>query len=62
MVEQILIALAVAAAGAYITWAWGERKFDEGMVYALCNHHKGSLTYEVYEEEEGEVLEITIKE
>ncbi|MCS5590521.1 MAG: hypothetical protein NZ824_11200 [Candidatus Thioglobus sp.] len=62
MTEQILMIIGVAAVGGYITWHWGERKFNEGIIYALCNHHEGTLTYEVYEDEDGEdVLEVTTR-
>ena len=55
------MAIGIAAIGGYSTWRWGERKFHEGMVYALCNHHNGDLKYKVYEDEDGQdVLEITI--
>jgi len=61
MIEQILAIIMVASIGGYVTWKWGERKFSEGMVHALCNHHNGNLTYEFYEEDGEDVLEITTK-
>jgi len=58
MIEIILGLIIFTLGGGYITWRHGVRKFEEGMVTALMDHHKGSLTYKAEEHKGKYILEI----
>lgn len=58
MVETILGLIVFTLGGGYITWRHGERKFKEGVVSALMDHHKGRLTYKAKEDGDHYFLEI----
>jgi len=58
MIEIILGLVVFTLGGGYITWRHGERKFEEGVVTALMDHHRGSLTYKAKETNGKYILEI----
>lgn len=43
-------------AGAIAVWYTDKRAYREGMVDAIVMHNRGTLTYEVYLDEDGEEM------
>lgn len=47
--------------GAYVSWKYGEQEYNNGLVDAVQLHNEGVLTYDSYEEDGVEMIDIKIK-
>jgi len=58
MIEIILGLVVFALGGGYITWQHGQRKYEEGVIMTLIDHHTGKLTYKAEGSDGKYMLEI----